>query len=58
MGLKRLHDYVHEYGGMEDYANLRNGFLGANFSSKLSPWLANGCLSPRKVFWEIINWIK
>jgi deoxyribodipyrimidine photo-lyase len=56
MGLKRLHDYVHEYGGMKDYAILRNGFLGANFSSKLSPWLANGCLSPRKVFCEIINW--
>jgi deoxyribodipyrimidine photo-lyase len=56
MGLKRLHDYVHEYGGMKDYAILRNGFKGANFSSKLSPWLANGCLSPRKVFWEIIDW--
>lgn len=24
-------------------------------SSKLSPWLALGCVSPRQVYWEIIN---
>ena len=28
----------------------RNGFVGVNFSSKLSPWIANGCLSIRKVY--------
>ena len=56
MGLKRLHDYIWTYGGMKDYVILRNGFLGPNFSSKLSPWISNGCLSPRKIFWEIINW--
>ena len=26
--------------------------MGANYSSKLSPWLANGSLSIRKVYWE------
>ena len=46
-GLKRLEDYLWNYQGMKDYKKLRNGFLGANFSSKLSPWMANGCLSPR-----------
>ena len=25
------------------------GLLGADYSSKLSPWLANGCVSPRHV---------
>ena len=49
-GLKRLMDYMWNYKGMKDYKRLRNGFLGPNFSSKLSPWMANGCLSPREIY--------
>lgn len=49
-GLKRLEDYLWNYKGMKDYKKLRNGFLGPNFSSKLSPWMANGCLSPRQIY--------
>ena len=41
---------------MNDYKALRNGFLGANFSSKLSPWMANGCLSPREIYWQVKQW--
>lgn len=41
---------------MKNYKNLRNGFLGPNFSSKLSPWMANGSVSPRKIYWEVKKW--
>ncbi|KAG6647888.1 blue-light photoreceptor PHR2-like [Carya illinoinensis] len=30
-----------------------NGIYGANFSCKISPWLAKGCLSPRSMFDEL-----
>ena len=30
------------------YKTTRNGLLGEAYSSKLSPWLANGALSPRR----------
>jgi len=55
-GLKRLNDYLWDYKGMKDYKRLRNGFLGSNFSSKFSPWMANGCVSPRKIYFEVKKW--
>jgi deoxyribodipyrimidine photo-lyase len=33
----------------------RNG-SHADHSSKLSPWLAIGCISPRQVYWTVINY--
>jgi deoxyribodipyrimidine photo-lyase len=38
---------------LKRYKHTRNGLLGADYSSKLSPWLANGSLSPRTVYREI-----
>ncbi|XVF80596.1 hypothetical protein PTKIN_Ptkin15bG0086300 [Pterospermum kingtungense] len=32
-----------------------NGIYGANFSCKISPWLAMGCLSPRYMFGELMK---
>ena len=31
----------------------RNGMLGEGYSSKLSPWLALGCISPRRIWSEV-----
>ena len=31
------------------YKDTRNGLDGMDYSTKFSPWLANGCLSPRQV---------
>jgi deoxyribodipyrimidine photo-lyase len=31
----------------------KNGRNGSDCSSKLSPWLSIGCISPRQVYWEI-----
>lgn len=49
-GLKRLQDYIWDADCLKTYKQTRNGMLGANYSSKFSPWLALGCLSPRRVF--------
>ncbi len=52
-GLERLNDYVHGRALLRRYKATRNGLLGEEYSSKLSPWLAMGCLSPRRVYAEV-----
>lgn len=47
--LERLRTYVFERDCLREYKETRNGLLGMDFSSKLSPWLAQGSLSPRRV---------
>ena len=51
--LERLNSFIWNESGLENYKETRNQLLGENYSSKLSPWLANGCLSPRYVYHEI-----
>lgn len=51
--LQRLQQYIHQTQSVAHYKDTRNEMLGANNSSKLSAWLALGCLSPRKVYWEV-----
>ncbi len=47
--LKRLQTYIFDRDRLREYRETRNGLLGMDFSSKFSPWLAQGCLSPRRV---------
>ena len=49
-GLGRLNQYIWQQNRLKDYKITRNGMLGADYSSKFSPWLALGCLSPRFIF--------
>ncbi|WOD38363.1 DASH family cryptochrome [Nodosilinea sp. E11] len=49
-GLARLKHYVWEADCLKTYKQTRNGMVGADYSSKLSAWLALGCLSPRQVY--------
>jgi deoxyribodipyrimidine photo-lyase len=51
--LQRLQDYFWTEDCLKTYFQTRNGLLGPNFSSKFSPWLATGCLSPRLVAQEV-----
>jgi len=51
--LERVESYVWEGDHLRNYKSTRNGLLGADYSSKLSPWLAHGCLSPRYVHDEV-----
>ncbi len=48
--LKRLQDYCHISGPLRRYKETRNGLLGSEYSSKFSPWLANGSLSARRIY--------
>jgi deoxyribodipyrimidine photo-lyase len=48
-GLARLDEYLWEADALREYKETRNGLIGRNYSSKFSPWLNEGCLSPRRV---------
>jgi len=52
-GLERLKHYFWEGDHLKNYKFTRNGLLGADYSSKFSPWLALGCISPRRIYWEV-----
>ena len=56
--IKRLNDYFWKGKHLSIYKETRNGLLGENYSSKFSPWLANGSLSPRYVYQEVKNYEK
>ncbi|MFE4107633.1 DASH family cryptochrome [Almyronema epifaneia] len=49
-GLERLQHYFWQTDGLSVYKQTRNGLLGADYSTKFSPWLALGCLSPRHIY--------
>jgi len=49
-GWQRLQHYFWETGALSEYKQTRNGMLGYDYSSKFSPWLAWGCLSPRSIY--------
>ncbi|NEP15915.1 MAG: DASH family cryptochrome [Leptolyngbya sp. SIO4C1] len=49
-GLARMQHYFWEADCLRRYKETRNGMLGADYSSKFSPWLALGCLSPRRIY--------
>ena len=52
-GLRRLRHYLWESNAIANYKNTRNGLIGSDYSSKFSPWLSTGCLSPKMVYAEI-----
>jgi len=52
-GLDRLDEYIWDADKLKEYKETRNGLIGRNYSSKLSPWLNQGCLSPRSVHMEV-----
>ncbi len=54
--LKRLQYYFHDSKSVSNYKETRNGLTGADYSSKFSPWLAQGCLSPRFIYHELKNY--
>jgi deoxyribodipyrimidine photo-lyase len=52
-GLARLEHYIWQHDCLKIYKETRNGMLGADYSSKFSPWLALGCLSPRYIYEQV-----
>jgi deoxyribodipyrimidine photo-lyase len=50
--LSRLQQWMFDDDNLKSYFEVRNGLMGEGYSSKLSPWLANGCISSRYVYYE------
>jgi deoxyribodipyrimidine photo-lyase len=50
---KRLDHYFWETEAVSTYKKTRNGLIGADYSTKFSPWLANGSISPRRIYHEL-----
>lgn len=57
-GLQRVKKYIWNTQSIQTYKDTRNGMLGENYSSKFSPWLANGSLSPKFIYSEIKHFEK
>ena len=51
--INRLNDYFFNTKKLGFYKKTRNGLAGVDYSSKFSPWLANGCISARTIYWKI-----
>ena len=51
--LKQLQYYLWDSDLISNYRESKNELFGRNYSSKFSPWLAQGCLSPKTVYAEI-----
>lgn len=57
-GSKTGHDRIRhliESGSMSAYKDTRNGLLGLDFSTKLSSWLALGCITARQIHWMLLD---
>jgi deoxyribodipyrimidine photo-lyase len=57
-GLRRIQSYFWDRDLLKTYKETRNGLLGFDYSSKLSAWLAVGCLSPRLIYEEVKRYEK
>lgn len=51
--LKHLDYYFFETKKLGFYKKTRNGLIGKDFSSKFSPWLANGSLSAKTIYYKV-----
>jgi deoxyribodipyrimidine photo-lyase len=51
--LKRLNYYLFESKKVGFYKQTRNGLVGEDYSTKFSPWLANGSLSAKTIYYQV-----
>ncbi len=55
-GQDRLKHYFWTQNRLRVYKETRNGMLAPDDSSKFSPWLSLGCLSPRYVYEQVLQY--
>ncbi|KDP33432.1 hypothetical protein JCGZ_07003 [Jatropha curcas] len=56
--LSRVYEYFWKKDLLKIYKETRNGMLGPDYSTKFSPWLASGSLSPRFIYEEVKRYEK
>lgn len=54
----RLDDYIWQRELIKTYKETRNGLIGEAYSTKFSPWLACGSISPRSIYHEVKDFEK
>ena len=57
-GLKRVKDYVWDRKLLPYAHQAQRGLAGEQISTKLSPWINLGCLSPRRLWYEALSYEK
>nr|2IJG_X Chain X, Cryptochrome DASH, chloroplast/mitochondrial [Arabidopsis thaliana]2VTB_A Chain A, CRYPTOCHROME DASH [Arabidopsis thaliana]2VTB_C Chain C, CRYPTOCHROME DASH [Arabidopsis thaliana]2VTB_D Chain D, CRYPTOCHROME DASH [Arabidopsis thaliana]2VTB_E Chain E, CRYPTOCHROME DASH [Arabidopsis thaliana]2VTB_F Chain F, CRYPTOCHROME DASH [Arabidopsis thaliana]AAL57669.1 AT5g24850/F6A4_60 [Arabidopsis thaliana]AAM26705.1 AT5g24850/F6A4_60 [Arabidopsis thaliana] len=57
-GVGRVFEYFWKKDLLKVYKETRNGMLGPDYSTKFSPWLAFGCISPRFIYEEVQRYEK
>ncbi len=57
-GEKRIDNYFWKTKNLSSYKLTRNGLIGKNYSSRLSPWLSNGSLSAKIIYWKVREYEK
>ena len=55
---ERLDYYLWDSRLISRYKETRNGLIGGDYSSKFSPWLANGSISARAIYQEVEHYEK
>ncbi|KAJ9663096.1 hypothetical protein H2201_005767 [Coniosporium apollinis] len=53
-GMERVSHLIAS-GAMSNYKDTRNGLLGTDFSTKLSAWLALGCITARQIHAQMVR---
>jgi deoxyribodipyrimidine photo-lyase len=56
--LKRIENYFFETKKVGFYKQTRNGLVGVDYSTKFSPWLANGSISAKTIYNKIKEYEK
>ena len=54
--IERLNYYLFESKKISYYKKTRNGLVGNDYSTKFSPWLANGSISAKTIYWNVKNY--
>ncbi len=57
-GWSRLNNYIWETKKLKYYKNTRNGLIGQDYSSKFSPHMAIGCISPVSIYHQVKSFEK
>jgi deoxyribodipyrimidine photo-lyase len=52
---QRIQQYFFESEHLKNYKQTRNGLVGTDYSSKFSPWLANGSISARSIYEQVLK---
>ena len=55
---ERLNHYFWTTKKLSYYKKTRNGLVGTDYSSKFSPWLANGSISAKSIYWAVKDYEK